>query len=62
MPKGENRLYVVMDENGKITRLIEAESKAKVRDFLLRQFTIDVPANLTVSRLKDEGMKTEVAE
>ncbi len=50
--KGENKVFAVMEKNGEITRLVEAETVKQVKEFLLNGATIKVASALTVARSK----------
>jgi len=58
----ESKIWSVMDSNGKITRLVEAQTATQVRAHLLKDTQIDKPAALTVAKLVAAGMAVERAE
>lgn len=62
MAKGESKVFGIMDATGEIKRLIEAKTERDVRDYLLADIQIERPSALTVARLRDAGVKLEVAE
>jgi hypothetical protein len=56
-----SRIYIVKrrnESNGE--RLVQAESKAKVADLLLRDFTIEIASAGEAFRLANDGVELEV--
>jgi len=59
MAKGETKVFSVMDKDGTITRLVEAQSAKQVKEFLLDGAQVAVASALTVARA---NVKVEKAE
>lgn len=62
MARGDNKVFAVLDEAGKVTRLVEAKTAAQVKEHILRSanvYEITVASALTVARA---GMEVEKAE
>lgn len=64
MAKGEMKVFQVLDENGKLIRLVEAENVKGVKEIILRSVDvhdIEEASGMTVSRGIEEGLKVERA-
>lgn len=57
----EDRVFQVLDSNGKVTKLVQAKTPAKVRAHLLRDIEVQEASGLTVAKWKDGGDAIEVA-
>lgn len=58
MAEKETKVWAVMDKDGKVTRLVEAQTAKQVKEFLLNGVTISKASALTVARA---GMTVEKA-
>ena len=57
MKAKEPRVFGVFDKDGKLTKLVEADSKAQVKAHLLNGVSIEVASALTVARADMEVEK-----
>lgn len=57
----EPRVFSVMDKEGAIKRLVEAQNVKEVKAFLLADTLIDEPSTHTVAKLMEGGMRIERA-
>lgn len=61
MSDKEVRLFSVMDKDGEIVRLVEANTAGQVKAYLIRHYSFGKPSGYTVAKLVAGGMKVEKA-
>lgn len=50
MSDKESKIFAVMDKDGKVVKLVEAQTAKQVKEYLLNGMTIEKASALTVAR------------